>query len=251
MHEDLDIPGPAELEQLADNEAGEGRMPNCQHFRRLARKWREDREDRDALRHALLQATTEKARARRVELKPSAERMAYAVALQGDHGITLAPLCKAPACAVQALSPFEGAPVVGLATIAMEREAISGMQYRLKHAGVAPQQASAPVGVEDGAMRKALVNLVHAGKRFRNTVVETRGVLGMDEHDLAISAAEAALAQQPAAVGDDADPAEPCESGLSDCGPAVAWDSDGVGACDRCAKELGWIPGPQQGGQSG
>lgn len=61
---------------------------------------------------------------------------------------------------------------------------------------------SAPVGVECGAMRKALADLVRAGKRFRNTVVETRGVLGMDGHDLALSAAETALAQQPAAAGE-------------------------------------------------
>ena len=64
----------------------------------------------------------------------------------------------------------------------------------------AEQPPSAPVGVDGGAMRKALANLVRAGKRFRNTVVETRGVIGMDEHDLALSAAETALAQQPAAV---------------------------------------------------
>lgn len=66
-----------------------------------------------------------------------------------------------------------------------------------------PPPPSAPVGVDGGAMRKALANLVRAGKRFRNTVVETRGVLGMDEHDLALSAAETALAQQPAAVAVD------------------------------------------------
>lgn len=65
MHEDLDTPGPDELEQLADNEAGEGRMANCQHFRRLAQKWREDRAARDALRQALLDTTREKSQLRR------------------------------------------------------------------------------------------------------------------------------------------------------------------------------------------
>ncbi|PJK00825.1 hypothetical protein CO641_02315 [Lysobacteraceae bacterium NML91-0213] len=56
-------------------------------------------------------------------------------------------------------------------------------------------------------------------------------------------------AKQPAAVDeDDAEPAEPCESALPDCGPAIAWDSEGCGACERCAKELGWLAGQQQGG---
>ena len=36
--------------------------------------------------------------------------------------------------------------------------------------------------------------LVQAGKRLRNTVVETRGVAGMDNHDVAMRDAEAALA---------------------------------------------------------
>lgn len=34
---------------------------------------------------------------------------------------------------------------------------------------------------------------------------------------------------------------ERCESGLSTCGPVVSWDPEGVGACAKCAIELGWI----------
>lgn len=66
---------------------------------------------------------------------------------------------------------------------------------------------------------------------------------------IAERAVGAALAKQPAAVDDaDADDTEPCESAMPDCGPAVAWDGDGIGACERCAKELGWIAPKQQGG---
>jgi len=50
-------------------------------------------------------------------------------------------------------------------------------------------------------------------------------------------------------LGRDDDRTDPCESGMADCGPAAAWDSEGVGACERCAKELGWIAGQQQGGK--
>ena len=63
--------------------------------------------------------------------------------------------------------------------------------------------AAAPSAPQGGgvegldSIRKALADLVRAGKRFRNTVIETRGVRGMDEHDLALSAAEAALTTQP------------------------------------------------------
>lgn len=50
----------------------------------------------------------------------------------------------------------------------------------------------------------ALRNLIRAGKHLRNTVVETRGVAGMDDHDVAISDSIAALAEhdaQPAPRG--------------------------------------------------
>jgi hypothetical protein len=52
-----------------------------------------------------------------------------------------------------------------------------------------------------------------------------------------------ALSQQPEArgvVGEEA--VESCESGLPDCGHAVTWDSEGVGVCERCGRELGWLP---------
>lgn len=42
-----------------------------------------------------------------------------------------------------------------------------------------------------------------------------------------------------ALAGMDAQP-EPCESALPDCGPAAVWDTEGVGVCTRCARELGW-----------
>ena len=44
----------------------------------------------------------------------------------------------------------------------------------------------------------ALRNLIRAGKHLRNTVVETRGVAGMDDHDVAISDSIAALAEHDA-----------------------------------------------------
>ncbi len=53
-----------------------------------------------------------------------------------------------------------------------------------------------------------------------------------------VVAADLAAAQS----GEDEDEKpEPCESGLPTCGPAVAWDSDGVGCCEKCARELGLI----------
>ena len=52
-------------------------------------------------------------------------------------------------------------------------------------------QSSAPV-VGD-AVVAALQNLVVAGKRLRNDVVETRGVAAMDGHDAALRDAESAL----------------------------------------------------------
>lgn len=42
----------------------------------------------------------------------------------------------------------------------------------------------------------------------------------------------------PAAVEDDEEAGERCESGLPRCGPAVAWDTEGVGVCAICAAEL-------------
>lgn len=73
-----------------------------------------------------------------------------------------------------------------------------------------------------------------------------------DAPDLPIGTKLYAAPQQPAAVDedDDAEPVERCESMLSDCGPAVAWDCEGLGACARCAMELGWIAAQQQGGRA-
>ncbi|WP_206208253.1 hypothetical protein [Xanthomonas oryzae] len=42
---------------------------------------------------------------------------------------------------------------------------------------------------------EALETLIQKGASFRETVVETRGVRGMDEHDAALSKAENALAK--------------------------------------------------------
>lgn len=64
-HDHDDKPGPHLLDELADTEAGEGRMANARHFRRMAAQWRHDRTTTDVLRDALLRATADKARARR------------------------------------------------------------------------------------------------------------------------------------------------------------------------------------------
>ena len=60
---------------------------------------------------------------------------------------------------------------------------------------------------------------------------------------LELHQARALTAAQPQFEGgeEDDDSVERCESALPTCGPAVAWDEDGIGACERCAKELGWL----------
>ncbi len=52
------------------------------------------------------------------------------------------------------------------------------------------------------AARDALLALIRAGRKLRNSIVETRGVAAMDEHDAAIRAAEQALATPAAVTGD-------------------------------------------------
>ena len=70
---------------------------------------------------------------------------AYAVVLgSAEHGFSLATLCKTPECAREAVSIFEGMPVLGLATIALEPEPIIGMAYRLR-GGAVPAPHTAPL----------------------------------------------------------------------------------------------------------
>ena len=88
-------------------------------------------------------------------LERDESRTAYAVVLQGDSGPSLAPLCKTPECALEAVAVFEGAQVLGLATIAVEAEPVSGMQYRLR-SGSAPagEQASGQVVWPSGVINR-------------------------------------------------------------------------------------------------
>lgn len=143
---------------------------------------------------------------------PDTSTTAYAVILCRDDGtLAVAPPGKTPECARQAVSLFEGANVFGLATIAIEREPISGMRYRLQPrpdiaalSATQPQQASAPVGVEGLA----------AELRERADAVVIANATGsekiqLDEINKLLRCARdtaAALAQQPAAVDDATQP---------------------------------------------
>jgi uncharacterized protein (DUF1684 family) len=82
---------------------------------------------------------------------------AYAVVLgSAEHGFSLATLCKTPECAREAVSIFEGMPVLGLATIALEPEPIIGMTYRLRGGAVAPAPAPAAVTTDHRAVVERL-----------------------------------------------------------------------------------------------
>lgn len=59
----------------------------------------------------------------------------------------------------------------------------------------APNDADLALILAGPDLLAALENLVSKGEAFRNTVVETRGVRGMDEHDAALTAARAAIAK--------------------------------------------------------
>ncbi len=97
----------------------------------------------------------------------------------------------------------------------------------------------------------ALRNLIRAGKHLRNTVVETRGVAGMDDHDVAISDSIAALAEHdaqpaPAPVQVDGARESPplpnpqvpfigCDPSLTDIRVLVDWYKRGATAYARAA----------------
>lgn len=59
----------------------------------------------------------------------------------------------------------------------------------------APNDADLALILAAPDLLTALEDLVSKGEAFRNTVVETRGVRGMDEHDAALTAARAAIAR--------------------------------------------------------
>lgn len=143
-----------------------------------------------------------------------------------------------------------------------EQAAADGIRIRsLAFADTAPP--SAPVGVEvmDRAMDAYRAACAEWRKNPDNRD-EPEAMFGVRSVVEALAQQPAAVTQpgagevsngsgQPAAVdGDESDeePAEPCESALPDCGPAVAWDSEGIGACERCAKELGWVAAQPGGG---
>ena len=82
---------------------------------------------------------------------------AYAVVLgSAEHGFSLATLCKTPECARETVSIFEGMPVLGLATIALEPEPIIGMTYRLRGRAVAPAPAPGAVTTDHRAVVERL-----------------------------------------------------------------------------------------------
>lgn len=82
-------------------------------------------------------------------------KTAHAVIYRASDGsLRIEPPCTTRACAVEAISPFEGSAVFGIATIEVEQQAISGLAFRSR------ENAEA----EHARMREALVRIAYAAK---------------------------------------------------------------------------------------
>lgn len=134
---------------------------------------------------------------------------AYAVVLQGANGVTLAPLCKTPECARDAVSVFEGSRVLGLATIVVEPEPVSGMEYRLRAAPA--EQASGQVAA------KAREHLAAALDEYghHQEALNVRNGEDLEEYGVALYAIVAALSA-PAVASDYLDAYEGARDDLLD-----------------------------------
>jgi hypothetical protein len=58
----------------------------------------------------------------------------YAIVYESKDKFTLGPLCKTAECADISVSPFEGAHVIGRATVEMLEEPVMGMHFALERA---------------------------------------------------------------------------------------------------------------------